>query len=149
MFDSPDEWRWIWLAAAVVFLVGEIIVAGTFFFLPFAIGAAAATVMAFAGGSVAAGWAVFVGVSAASYAALFRLRHRLDAQIPAAAVGATRWVGKQGVVVRDIPPGDIGMVRLEREEWRAESATGDAIPEGTPVRVDRVDGTRLIVVPAT
>ncbi|MCA1692731.1 MAG: GDSL-type esterase/lipase family protein [Actinobacteria bacterium] len=42
------------------------------------------------------------------------------------AIGANRWVGRQAVVLRDIPAsaGATGMVRLDREEWRAESAMG-------------------------
>jgi inner membrane protein len=147
MFESPESWRWVWLAVAVACLIAEIAVTGMFFFLPFAIGAAVATIVAFAGGSVAVGWAVFVGVSAASYVGLWNLRHRIDARIPNVAVGSTRWVGQRGVVIRDIPAGDVGIVRIEREEWRAQSVTGEEIPAGTPVRVDRVNGTRLVVVP--
>jgi inner membrane protein len=39
----------------------------------------------------------------------------------------------------------MGLVRIEREEWRAESVDGAAIPVGAAIRVVRVDGTRLIV----
>ncbi len=42
-FGSSETWRWIWLGAAVAFTVGEIAVAGSFFLLPFAAGALAAT----------------------------------------------------------------------------------------------------------
>jgi membrane protein implicated in regulation of membrane protease activity len=146
MFESPEGWRWFWLATAVLLFVAEIAVAGSFFFLPFAIGAAAATVAAFLSDSVALGWAVFVGVSAAAYAGMWRLRRRLD-DAPPAQVGAGRWEGRRGVVVREIPEHDVGSVRLDREEWRAESADGAAIPTGTHVLVTQVNGTRLLVVP--
>jgi membrane protein implicated in regulation of membrane protease activity len=36
-------------------------------------------------------------------------------------------------------------VRIEREEWRAESADGSGLDAGEPIRVVRVDGTRLVV----
>jgi membrane protein implicated in regulation of membrane protease activity len=147
MLDTAEAWRWVWLAAAVTFFVAEIAVAGMFFFLPFAIGGACACIAAFLGASIAVGWAVFVGVSAAAYAALWRVRHRLDAALPGAPVGAARWVGREGVVVKDIPTGDVGSIRLEREEWRAQSVDGAAIPAGTTVVVNRVEGTRLVVVP--
>ena len=39
--DSPAVWAFIWLAVAATFGVGEILVAGTFFLLPFAAGALA------------------------------------------------------------------------------------------------------------
>jgi membrane protein implicated in regulation of membrane protease activity len=52
-------------------------------------------------------------------------------------------------VLSEIPAGvhATGLVRVEREEWRAESVDGSAIPAGTAVEVLRVDGTRLIVGP--
>ncbi|MGH9215052.1 MAG: NfeD family protein, partial [Acidimicrobiales bacterium] len=46
----------------------------------------------------------------------------------------------------EIPPGgDVGLVRVDREEWRAQSTDGSAIPIGTAVRVADVQGTRVIV----
>src|SRR5690606_30609722 len=42
---------------------------------------------------------------------------------------------------------DLGMVRIERQEWRAESLDGQAIDAGTIVRVAEVRGTRVVVFP--
>lgn len=147
--DSPDTWRWIWLAAAVVFAVGEIAVAGSFFLLPFAVGAAAGFIVSVLGAPVGAGWLAFVVVSAAGSAVLWPLGRRLDRNSPNQAIGATRWVGRQAVVLSDIPGGvgNTGLIRLDREEWRAESLVGDPIRAGSTVLVSRVDGTRLVVVP--
>ncbi len=147
--SSPETWRWIWLLAAVAFTIGEIAVAGTFFLLPFAAGALAAAVAALAGVSVGLEWLAFVVVSALSSAVLWPLGRRLDQRHPMHAVGATRWVGRQAYVLRDIPggPGATGLIRLDREEWRAESLIGAPIPAGSTVLVSRVDGTRLVVVP--
>ncbi len=148
-FSSPDTWRWIWLGAALVFTVGEIAVAGSFFLLPFAVGALTAAVGAFLGLSVAVDWLVFVVVSASSSAVMWPLRRRLDTRTPRHAIGANRWVGREALVLRDIPgaPGETGLVRLDREEWRAESMIGVPIPAGSTVLVSRVDGTRLVVLP--
>ena len=44
---DPEVWRWIWLATAATFIVGEIAMTGAFFLLPFGVGAAAATAVAF------------------------------------------------------------------------------------------------------
>ena len=147
-FSSPDTWRWIWVAAALVFTVGEIAVAGSFFLLPFGVGAMVAAVIAFVGGSVALEWLAFVLVSAIGSAVLRPLAKRLD-QGPTHAIGATRWVGREAYVLRDIPPepGATGLIRLDREEWRAESLMGVPIPAGSTVLVSRVDGTRLVVLP--
>lgn len=148
-FGSGDTWQWIWLVAAVGFALGELAVAGSFFLLPFAVGAAAAAVAGFAGGSATISWLVFVAVSAVALGALVPLRTRLDQRTGHAKVGAGRWVGREAVVLKAIPggTGSTGLIRLDREEWRAESLTGAAIPEGCTVLVSRVDGTRLVVVP--
>ena len=147
--SSPDTWRWIFLVVAVAFSVGEIAVAGSFFLLPFAVGALAAALAAFLGLSVAIDWVVFVLVSASASAVLWPLRRRLDTRSPRHAIGANRWVGREARVVRDIPgiSGETGLVRLDREEWRAESMIGVPIPSGSTVLVSRVDGTRLVVLP--
>lgn len=149
--SSPDTWRWIWLAAAVGFAVGEIAVAGSFFLLPFAAGGLAGAAVSFLGGPVGVGWLAFVVVSAACSAWLWPLGRRLDRNAPHAPIGATRWVGRQGFVLQDIPgePGGTGLIRLDREEWRAESLVGHPIRAGSTVLVSRVDGTRLVVIPVS
>ena len=147
--SSADTWRWIWLSAAVVFAVGEIAVAGSFFLLPFAGGALIAGTLAFLGASVAVSWLAFLIVSAAFSAVLWPLGKRLDRNAPSSATGANRWVGREGYVLRDIPGGrgDTGLIRLDREEWRAESLMGLPIKAGSVFMVSRGDGTRLVVVP--
>ena len=147
-FSSPETWRWIWLVVAVAFTLGEIAVAGSFYLLPFALGAFAAAVTAFLGAPVALEWAAFLAGSVAGSAVLWPLGRRLASRSPQAAVGANRWVGREALVLRDIPggPGGTGLIRLEREEWRAESFTGLPIPAGSTVLVSKVDGTRLVVL---
>jgi membrane protein implicated in regulation of membrane protease activity len=146
---SPEAWRWIWLGAAVVFTVGEIGVAGSLFLLPFAIGAAAAAGAALLGLAVPLEWLLFVAGSAAVFALLWPVGRRLDRTRPAVLVGATRWAGKEALVLDPIPAGtgSTGLVRVDREEWRAESLMGTPIAAGSTVLVSRVDGTRLVVVP--
>lgn len=148
-FSSPELWRWIWMVLAVVFVVGEIAVAGSFFLLPFGVGAAVATAVAFLGAPVGLEWLAFVAVSAASSAVLWPLGRRLDRRSPQSPTGANRWVGRQAYVLKEIPggTGETGMIRLDREEWRAESLTGAPIRIGSTVLISRVDGTRLVVLP--
>ena len=76
--DSPESWRWIWLIAAVVFGIGEMTTAGSFFLLPFALGAGLASILAFAGAGIAFQWAAFVGVSLSALLALRPIARRLD-----------------------------------------------------------------------
>ncbi len=148
-FSSPETWRWIFLAVAVLFTIGEIAMAGTFFLLPFAAGALLAGLAGFLGAPVAIEWLLFVGASAVATSVLWPLRRRLDSRNPRAEIGANRWVGRQACVLRDIPGGigETGLVRLDREEWRAESVMGVPIRAGSTVLVSRVDGTRLVVLP--
>ncbi len=147
-FSSPETWRWIWLVFSVVFLVGELALAGSFFLMPFAIGALLAGVSAFAGAPLAVEWGLFLAGSVVSFAAMRPLAARLDSRTPLSRVGANRWVGREAYVVRDIPAGtsSTGLIRLDREEWRAESLTGHPIRAGSTVLVSRVDGTRLVVM---
>ena len=143
-----DVWQWIWLAAAVAGVVGEIATAGTFFLLPFGIGAALACALAFLGVGLGLQWLVFVVVSIAAVAATRPLAKRLDSSGSPSAVGARRWVGQSGTVLRAIPPGhEAGVVRIGGEEWRAQSRDGVAVPAGARVLVVEVTGTRLVVLP--
>jgi membrane protein implicated in regulation of membrane protease activity len=148
--SDVETWRWIWLIAAVVLAVGEIALAGTFFLLPFAIGAAVAAVLGFLGVGIAIQWVAFAVISVACLVALRPLARRLDAEGPLTGVGAFRQVGQQARVVEAIDPAvDGGFVMLGSERWRAESATGAPIPVGAAVTVTEVRGTRVIVTLAT
>jgi membrane protein implicated in regulation of membrane protease activity len=127
--------------------IGEIFSAG-FFLLPFAIGAAAAGVLAWIGVPVLPQWLVFFAVSLVSFVYLRRFIHRQD-QSEQPRVGANRWINAQGLVLESIDSdAKIGMVRIEGEgeHWRAVS-DGDPIPAGTRVVVKEVRGTRLVVAP--
>ncbi len=146
--DDPEVWRWVWLAAAFVFAGGEIATAGSFFLLPFSVGALAATLLAFLGVSVTVELVVFIVVSAASLAALYPLRRRLDRAEPQDGIGARRLLGQPAVVLADVAGTDLpGMVRVGREEWRAESLDGTPIATGSRVKVVEVRGTRVVVFP--
>ena len=58
-------------------------------------------------------------------------------------------IGKQAVVLEEINPHTAtGRVRIEREEWRADTY-GAAIPKGALVVVMEVTGTRVMVEPAS
>jgi membrane protein implicated in regulation of membrane protease activity len=147
--DDPEQWRWVWMVAALVFLVGEMFSPGSFFLLPFALGAAVAAVLAFADVDAVWQWLAFVGLSVAFFAALRPLARRLDTDAPTSGIGAKRLIGEVGTVLEPITgDGDLGMVRIHREEWRAESIDETAIALGTRVRVVEVRGTRVVVLPA-
>ena len=145
--DDPEQWRWIWLGTAVLFGIGEMTSPGSFFLAPFAAGAAVASVLAFADVPVVGEWAAFVALSVGAFVGLRPLARRLDAQGSADGIGARRLIGRPGTVIEDIDAGAGGMVRVDREEWRAEAQGGEPIPAGTAVRIAEVEGTRVIVIP--
>lgn len=146
--EEPEQWRWIWLAAAVVFGMGEMATPGAFFLAPFAIGAVVAAALAFADVSLAGEWIAFVGISLAALVALRPLARRLDRQGGSEGVGSRRLIGRGGVVLEEIQPGHLGLVRIDREEWRAEASDRSAIAVGSHIIVSEVEGTRVIVVPS-
>jgi membrane protein implicated in regulation of membrane protease activity len=145
--DDPEVWRWIWLVAAVLFAVGEMGSPGSFFLLPFAAGAATASLFAFADVGLTAQWIAFVGVSVIVFAALRPLAKRLDRGEPTEGIGSKRLIGEPAVVIETIPGGthELGLVRVHREEWRAETVDGTAVPAGSTVSVLDQRGTRLVV----
>lgn len=146
---DPNFWRWVWLVAMVVFGLGEMAVAGSFFLAPFAVGAGVAAILAFAGVPLAWEWAAFLGVSVLSFAALRPIARRLDAEGPALGIGSSRQIGQRAQVIEMIGgEHDHGTVRLDREMWRAESADGGVIPSGATVIVTEVRGTRVVVTAA-
>jgi len=145
--DEPEQWRWIWLGAAVLFGIGEMATPGAFFLAPFGVGAGIAAILAFAGVGLAGEWGAFVVISVAAFVALRPLARRLDQGTGSEGIGSRRLIGRDGTVLQPIGPAT-GLVRVDSEEWRAESATGTFIDTGEQVRITEVTGTRVIVVPS-
>jgi membrane protein implicated in regulation of membrane protease activity len=140
-----DVW-WFWFVFAAVFAIAEIFTAG-FFILWFGVGAAVAGVLAAIGLSSAWQWIAFIIVSSLLVMLSRRFAERFSRPQPDG-IGANRLIGKQAVVLEAIDNlRNAGRIRLDKEEWRAESETGDPIAPETVVTVSRVDGTRAIVRP--
>ena len=141
-----DAWRWFWTVLAGILVIGEIFSPG-FFLLPFGIGAGAAAVLAWLDvGNPGVHWAVFLVVSVAALLSLRPLIRKQDEGEPDA-IGANRYLRKQGVVLEDIDTrAGTGFVRIDTEEWRAVT-DGDRIQAGTYIIVSGVTGSRLIVQP--
>ena len=137
---------WIWMGLAALFLVGEIFTAG-FFLLWFSLGAAAAGILALLGVARPGQFIVFIVVSGILYVLGRRFAERVTEKQPPG-IGADRFIGKHGVVLDEIDNlKNVGRVRLEREEWKAESDTGESIQSGVRVKVTRMSGTHLVVRP--
>ena len=140
---SMNIW-WIWMILAALFVVGEIFTAA-FFLLWFGVGAAIAGILALLGAGM--GWqlGVFSVVSLVLFAVSRKFADRFTKAQPPG-IGADRFVGEPCVVLEEINNAEnTGRVRMDREEWRAESESGDILAPGTRVTVTGISGTHLVV----
>ena len=56
---------------------------------------------------------------------------------------------KIGIVKEEIPPYRTGIVTLTGEDWTAISANNEKIEKGKAVKIDRIEGVKLVVIPIT
>ena len=141
--DDQAIWVGVWLIAAGLLAVGEMLTAG-FFLLPFSIGAAAAGVLALANVAIPFQIVTFVVVSVASLWLLQQFA-RKDAHGELIPVGAARYVGAEAIVIEPVTKHGAGWVKMGTEDWRAVTDGDEEISAGTEVRVVEVRGARLVV----
>ena len=136
----------LWLVLTVIFLAAEAATV-TVISLWFAAGALAAMVIALTGGGMAFQTAVFLAVSVVMLTALRPLtRKHLTPKLTATNIDAV--IGSVGIVTAAIDNvGAVGQVKLNGMEWTARSTSGDPIPLGTRVTVDRIEGVKAFVSP--
>lgn len=136
---------WVgWMIVAVICAIAEM-ATPTFFISWFGVGALAAAILSIIGAGF--GWQ-FAGFLAVSLILVFStkkitggwLKHDVGVKTNAAAV-----VGKEGLVVRDIPADGAGQVKVDGETWTAVSQGGAAVPAGVKVTVVDVTGVHLVV----
>ena len=137
----------LWLGLLVLFLVAE----GASVALVsvwFASGSLAALIAALLGGPLWLQILLFVAVSVGLLAMLRPfVRKYLRPRISRTNVDAV--VGTQGFVTEAIDNvAASGQVKLGAMPWTARSTSGEPIPTGTRIRVDRVEGVKVYVSPA-
>ena len=139
-----DLIRWAWAFMALFFLIGELFTPG-FILICFGIGAGAAAILAFLDVSLLWQFVAFAGVSGISILLSRPFARRVSN--PAENVfGVDRVLGKEAIVLIAIDPETAhGRVRVDREEWLADSEDGSSIPDRTRVQVVGIEGTRLKV----
>lgn len=144
--DDMGFWLWLWVGAAVVLGVGEMITAG-FFLLPFAGAAVVSALLALVGVHPIVQLVTFAIFSVLFLVALRRFaKSEEEIMHP---VGAKRYVDARGTVTEAIDPfSGEGRVRVETELWRATTDLNEIIETGTPIVVVDVRGARLVVEPA-
>lgn len=138
--------NWIWLALAVLFLIGEAATV-TMTSLWFAGGCLAALVVALLGGSWGLQVVTALAVSAILLACLRPIvRKHFTPKLTKTNVDAV--IGTQGYVTADIDNvAATGAVKLGAMEWTARSTDGTVIPKGTLVQAERIEGVKVFVSP--
>lgn len=136
----------VWLGLVILFLIAE--------------GATVSLVsLWFAAGAVVAMFAALLGAGAWLQTGLFLVisgalllmlrpivRRYLVPKITATNVDSL--VGATGLVTESIDNVTAsGQVKLGAMEWTARSTTGENIPQGSLIRVDRIEGVKVYVTP--
>ena len=136
----------IWLVLMIVFLLAE---AATVVMVSlwFAAGSLAAMVASLLGAPFWLQMALFLVVSALLLASLRPMvRKHFTPKLTRTNVDSV--LGSQGYVTADIDNvAAVGTVKLGGMEWTARSATGNPIPKGTLVKVERIEGVKAFVSP--
>ena len=137
----------MWMGLLVLFLIVEAACPLHLVSLWFAAGCLAALGVYFLDAPLWLQITVFLVVSCALLAALWPLskkylKPRLTATNVDSVIGSTGYV----TAAVDNIHGQ-GQVKLGAMEWTARSTTGEAIPEETLVRVDRIEGVKVFVTP--
>ena len=137
----------VWLVLMVVFLAAEASTV-SMVSLWFAAGALIALLTALAGGPAWLQTPLFLAVSAGLLLALRPLvKKYLSPKLTATNVDSV--VGSTGLVTAAIDNvSAVGQVKLGAMEWTARSTSGQPIPAGTLVKVDRIEGVKAFVSPA-
>ena len=139
---------WLWVALAVAFGVLEAMTAGLIS-IWFVAGAVAALIAAMLQCTLVVQIWVFIIVSALALLITRPFIKKLRPQGTPVPTNADRVVGMPGVVTQEVadiasPP---GAVRADGKEWTAYSESGEHIPAGTSVIVERLEGVKLFVRP--
>lgn len=138
---------YFWLALMVFFLMTEVATVGLVS-IWFAAGALIAALVCLMGSSIGVQCFVFLLASGAMLALLRPFsRKYLAPKITSTNVDSV--VGTVGIVTEAVDNlHSTGQVKLGAMTWTARSASGAPIALGATVRVDRIEGVKVIVSPA-
>ena len=143
-----EDWH-LWVLAGIVFLIMEIFSPG-FVVGVIGVGCFAGAAASLLGGSL--NWQVgaFAGGILVGFVFIRPLFLRYFYPRDKGAqtnVGALR--GKTGTVVQAVDPDSgQGRVRIDGSDWKACSVSGEALPQGSRVKVVSINGATAMVEPA-
>jgi len=133
---------WMWMAAALVFLIVELTMP-TLIFLCFVVGSVTAGVYAtFQPDEYYWQIGICLAVSLALLPLSRRFAHRISKAQPQNA-NVDRMIGHTAMVTKPISPDSPGQIKYEGELWLASA--GESFPEGAKVTIVSLSGTRVRV----
>lgn len=137
----------VWLVLMVGFLIFEASCPCHLVSIWFAAGALVAGIVALLNGAIWLQILLFVVISCGLLIATFPLVKKfLKPKIVSTNVDSI--IGTQGHVTEEIDNVDaMGQVKLGGMVWTARSASGEPIPKGTLVKVERIEGVKAFVSP--
>ena len=137
----------IWMVLLVLFLIVEAACPLHLVSLWFAAGCLAALGVSFLGAPLWLQITVFLLVSCVLLAALWPLSKKyLKPKLTATNIDSI--IGSTGYVTAAVDNvHSHGQIKLGAMEWTARSSSGEPIPEGTLVKVDKIEGVKVFVTP--
>lgn len=138
----------IWFCLLVIFLIVEAACAIHLVSIWFAAGSLVAMLASFLGAPLWLEITLFLVVSCSLVVLLWPfIRKFLNPKLTKTNVDAV--VDSEGYVTAAIDNvAAVGQVKLGAMEWSARSTSGHPIPQGTLVKVDRIEGVKAFVSPA-
>lgn len=134
-----------WLVVVVILVATELATIQLVAIWP-AIGGVAAMLAASFGQPLLVQFLLFVGVSAILLLFTRPFVKRFIRTPPHTFTNADRLIGRDAVVCDDIDNlTETGTVNVSGVTWTARSTSGQSIPKGSTVRIERIEGVKLIV----
>jgi membrane protein implicated in regulation of membrane protease activity len=136
----------LWLVAAAVFGIGEMLTTG-FFLAPFALGAALGAAVSGAGAGEAPAWIVFVAASLLTLGLVRPIARSHIRTPPQLRTGSAALVGRPAIVLERIANAEgVGCVKIDGEVWTARALDEDHVIEaGARVEVVQIRGATALV----
>ena len=137
----------VWFVLLLVFLVVEASCPIHLVSIWFAAGAFVAMIAAYLGAAVWLQILLFIVVSCALVVMLWPfIKKFLNPKLKKTNIDAV--IGSEGYVTAEINNlAATGQVKLGAMEWTARSTSGQPIPKGSLVKVDRIEGVKVFVTP--
>jgi membrane protein implicated in regulation of membrane protease activity len=134
----------VWIVAAVLLAIGEVLTPGAFFLGPVAVAAGVAAIVALIAGGVVS-TIVFIVAALLSLAVLRPIARRHVRMPQLMRTGTDALVGRRAVVTKRVDASG-GRVRIGGEEWTARAYLEDGVyAEGATVDVVRIEGATALV----